>query len=65
MLAKTSGVSGFCDDEYLSISYLKDINNFWEKWFKLIDKFPVTTPLKVHILMDHLEDYFDLTDLTP
>ena len=53
-----------CNEQYLSISYHKVIDNFREAWFKLIEKFPVSTPPKVHILLDHLEDYFDMTDMT-
>ena len=31
---------------------------------KLIGKFRVSTPPKVHILLDHLEEYFDITNVT-
>ena len=53
-----------CNEQLLSCYYPKIIDNFRRAWFKLTDEFNVSTTPKIHILLDHLEDYFDLTDVT-
>ena len=40
------------------------IQNFKGTWIKLMEDFGLTMPLKVHIIVDHLSDYFELENLT-
>ena len=40
------------------------INKFSSSWFKLKSKFNISTTNKIHIILDHLEDYFCETEMT-
>ena len=40
------------------------INKFSNKWFILADKYKLPTTPKVHIILDHLKEYFDTTNLS-
>ena len=51
--------------EVLSSSYHKVIDNLWKSWYDSSVKFRVSTTPKIHIILDHLEDYFDETNTTP
>ena len=42
-------------------NYATVIQKFTESYNVLVDKFGITTPNKVHLIMDHLEDYYDFT----
>lgn len=53
-----------CNEEVLSNSYHKVIDKFRTAWFALTDEYSVSTTPKVHILLDHLEDYFDVSEVT-
>ena len=50
--------------EMLPNDYVAVINRFSNKWFILSDKFQLSTPPKIHIIIDHLQDYFDATGLS-
>ena len=53
-----------CNQQFLPHNYPKVIDEFREKWYKLTEEYDVTTSPKIHILLDHLEDYFDVTSTT-
>ena len=53
-----------CNSEILPCSYPEVIDNFAKRWFKLKSKFHISTTPKLHIILDHLEDYFDETELS-
>ena len=53
-----------CNQDLLSHNYQEVIDNFRSSWFKLTDEYDISTTPKIHILLDHLEDYFDLTNIT-
>ena len=40
------------------------IQNFKHTWITLMENFGITMPLKVHIIVDHLSDYFELSNQT-
>ena len=40
------------------------LNNFFSSWFKLRNRFNILTTPKIHIILHHLEDYFDDAELT-
>ena len=48
----------------LSCNYHKVIDNFRQAWYRLRSTYTISTTPKIHILLDHLEDYFDETDMT-
>ena len=45
----------------LPSNYAAVINSFKESYIVLVDNFGITTPNKVHLIQDHLEDYYDYT----
>jgi hypothetical protein len=54
-----------CNAQVLSCNYPKVIDNFRTAWFKLTNEYPnVSTTPKIHIILHHLEDYFDETNMT-
>ena len=54
-----------CNDQILSCNYPKIIDEFRLAWFQLIGEFgDISTTPKIHILLHHLEDYFDLSNTT-
>ena len=42
-------------------NYAAVIKQFSDSYNVLVDRFGITTPNKVHLIMDHLEDYYDFT----
>lgn len=42
-------------------NYAEVIKLFSDSYNVLVDQFGITTPNKVHLIMDHLEDYYDFT----
>ena len=50
--------------EVLPNDYKAVINHFANKWFILSDKFQLSTSPKIHIIIDHLQEYFDATGLS-
>ena len=48
--------------ELLPCNYQKTIDCFCSAWFNLTEMFSGSTTPKLHILTDHLEDYFQMTD---
>ena len=40
------------------------LQNFKHTWITLMENFGITMPLKVHIIVDHLSDYFELEHQT-
>ena len=53
-----------CNEENLPYNYEKKIDDFARACFKLKVKFHISTTPKIHILIDHLSDYFDLTNMS-
>ena len=53
-----------CNAQFLASNYYQVIDNCRTTWYKLTDEYCISTTPKIHILLDHLEDYFDLTDVT-
>ena len=53
-----------CNSQLLSSNYHKTIDNFRSAWYKLVDEYNISTTPKEHILLDHLEDYFENCNVT-
>ena len=53
-----------CNQELLSYRYTEVIDKFSSSWSKLTSNFKISTTPKIHIILTHLEDYFDETELT-
>ena len=53
-----------CNSQVLPHNYCEIIDNFSRSWCNLSVKFNLSTTPKVHILTEHLCDYFDDTSLT-
>ena len=53
-----------CNSQVLPHNYCEIIDNFSRSWFSLSVKFNLSTTPKVHILTEHLCDYFDDSSLT-
>ena len=39
----------------------KILNELWKTYYKLLDQYDLSDTLKMHIICDHYEDYFELT----
>ena len=52
------------NSQVLPHNYCEIIDNFSRSWFNLSVKFNLSTTPKVHILTEHLCDYFDDSSLT-
>ena len=52
------------NSQLLPHNYCEVIDNFTASWVKLASQFKLSTTPKLHILIDHLCDYFDETNLT-
>ena len=50
--------------DYLDINYVKYIDEFSTAWCKLTDSHNISTTPKVHIILHHLCDYFDDSEMT-
>ena len=44
--------------------YVAVINSFSNAWYRLSDKFSISNTPKIHVIIDHLEDYFKETNLS-
>ena len=53
-----------CNEQTLPHDYDKKINNFTLSWFNLRQKIKISTTPKIHILLHHLRDYFNITHLS-
>ena len=45
-------------------NYVEVLDKFSSSWQCLKDKFGISTTPKLHIILDHLEDYFNETNMT-
>ena len=52
-----------CSQEVLPENHTSIINRFINKWFILANKFNLSTPPKLHIIIDHLDEYYSDTNL--
>ena len=50
--------------EILPADYIAVINSFSNAWFWLADKFFISTTPKLHVIIDHLNDYYMETKLS-
>lgn len=53
-----------CNKQLLPHDYQEVIDKFRSAWYNLTEEWDISTTPKIHILLDHLEDYFDLTNMT-
>ena len=53
-----------CNSDYLPCNYTQTLDQFSDAWFILSSKFNVSTTPKIHIILDHLCDYFDEMEMT-
>ena len=53
-----------CNADHLPHNYVNVIDNFITAWFKLTEKFAVSTTPKIHIILHHLCDYFNEMNVT-
>ena len=53
-----------CSKEILPENHTAIVNKFSNKWFMLADKFNLSTPPKLHIIIDHLDEYYCDTNLS-
>ena len=57
-------LNSLCNSEYLPANFQKVIDKFSETWYALVDFCGISTPPKVHIILDHLCDYFEDAEMT-
>ena len=53
-----------CNSEVLPHNFIEVLDKFSSSWFNLKKKFNISTTNKIHIILDHLEDYFCETNMT-
>ena len=53
-----------CNEDYLPCNYVKIIDEFTAAWNSLSLKYSISTTPKIHIIIDHLIDYFDSSEMT-
>ena len=53
-----------CSKEILPDNHTAVINHFTNCWYTLADKFNLSTSPKLHIIIDHLDDYYCETKLS-
>ena len=53
-----------CNSNMLPHNYVEVLDKFSSSWQSLKDKFGISTTPKLHIILDHLEDYFNETNRT-
>ena len=53
-----------CNSQMLPHNYCQIIDNFARSWYNLSSKFNLSSTPKIHILTQHLCDYFDDSDLS-
>ena len=63
-LRKLSVVDKVANDSTLAPDYKEKIKAFEDSWMVLHDKYKVTIPNKVHIIVTHLVEYFDERGIT-
>ena len=64
ILRNLKKVHTLCNENNLPHNYVKILDNFTESWNNLSEKYSISTSPKLHIINDHLIDYFDLTEMT-
>lgn len=52
------------NSKFLPHNYCEVIDKFSHSWYKLSEKFKLSTTPKMHIILDHLCNYLDETDLS-
>ena len=53
-----------CNSDYLPHNYIEVLYKFFSSWFKLRNRFNISTTPKINIILHHMEDYFDDAELT-
>jgi hypothetical protein len=64
VLVNLKSMHTLCNSEYLSLNYQEVLDKFSSSWYKLQEKYKISTTPKIHIILHNLEDYFDETELT-
>ena len=64
VLRRLRNLHFLCSHKVLPANYSKVIDEFSRDWFKLTEDFTISTIPKIHIIIDHLCDYFDITNLS-
>lgn len=64
VLVSLRNLHRMCNSEVLPSNYTETLDKFSSSWSKLKSKTNISTTPKIHILLHHLEDYFDETELT-
>ena len=64
VLVSLKSLHSCCNANNLPHNYPEILDKFASAWYKLKEKFEITTTPKMHIILDHLEDYFNETDMT-
>lgn len=53
-----------CSNEIIPENYAFIINRFANAWFVLSDKFNLSTTPKMHIILDHIEEYYSENNIS-
>ena len=53
-----------CNSEYLPANYNEVIDQFSSSWYALVNSSGISTTPKIHIILDHLCEYFDEMEIT-
>ena len=64
VLVRLRSLHLLCSHQVLPGNYYKIIDDFSLEWYKLTEQFNISTTVKIHILLDHLSDYFAETNLS-
>ena len=64
VLSNLKNLHTLCNSDYLPHNYSEVLDKFSSSWFILTNKFNISTTPKIHIILHHLEDYFDEAELT-
>ena len=64
VLISLSKLHKVCNANHLPYNYVKVIDDFSTAWYKLSDKFRISTTPKLHIILHQLYDYFNEINIT-
>ena len=64
VLLRINQLYHLCNEQLLRGDYHKVIDSFRSAWYNLVDEYDISTTPKIHILLDHLEDYFENCNVT-
>jgi hypothetical protein len=64
VLFRLKEVHTLCNAQLLPSNYHKILDDFKSIWFQLKDNITISTTPKIHIILDHIEEYFDNCEVT-